>query len=101
MELVAQGAHIALAEHLRELLGPERQVLSGAHPRAGLATEPRVGELLDQSGEPAGMALDERGGEIQERVTPLAARGLASETTKYLIEKPMVTFSVELDAGSP
>jgi hypothetical protein len=63
MELVAQGAHIALAEHLRELLGPER------------------------------------GGAIQERVTPLAARGLASETTKYLIEKPIVTFSVELDAG--
>src|SRR4029077_7619086 len=59
----------------------------GAHPRAGLATEPRVGELLDQSGEPAGMSLDERGGEIQERVAPLAARGVAGETAKYLIEK--------------
>src|SRR6185369_8533428 len=71
-----------------ELLARERQVLAGAHPRVGLATEPRVGELLDQSGEPAGMALDERGGEIQERVAPLAARGLAGETTKYLVEKP-------------
>jgi hypothetical protein len=72
---------------LRDLLGRDRQVLSRAHPRAGLAAETRRGELLQEPSEPAGVALDQRGREVQERVALPTARGLSGESAEKLSEE--------------
>jgi len=87
-ELFAQGPKISLTEDLSELLRGDRQVLTGAHPRARLATQARRGEFLNESGQSAGMALDDRGRHVEESVAALLAHGgPAGKTTEDLSEE--------------